>query len=251
MGAPVIVPSTVGISTPALATVLQVDLARNNVLNSVTPGSWATVFGMKSIKNGQSTNKTDNSDADTGKWTSMAVTALGRTVELEIERKIYPATFDAGQEELRLIAKNDPPLLVHWRTFDRYGRSDNNEEGFAVVEWNPSGGGQTDLQKVQVVLTNQGAPTVITNPWATATAPVVTSATPNTAVATGKPVLIKGSNFLTVTSVKFGAGVVAAGDYQIINDQTIVANALATTGAQPVSVIGPGGTSNTVPFVHA
>jgi hypothetical protein len=205
---------------------------------------------MKSIKLGQETGKTDNSDADTGRWTSQAVTSLGRMVEMEFERKVYPAVFDAGQEELRLIAKNDPPLLVHWRAFDRYGRTDNCEEGFGGVEWSPQGGGQQDLQKVQVVITNQGQPTVIANPVAVATAPVITSVTPNSAVATGTNVTIKGSNFTSVTSVKFGAGVVAAGAYTIVNDQTIIAQALATTGSQPVTVVNPAGTSNAVAFVH-
>jgi hypothetical protein len=247
MSAPVITPSVVGTSTPALAPVLQVDLSRGTTIGV---GTWVTVFGQRSIKIGQETGKTDNSDADTGRWTSQAVTTLGRTVEVELERKSYAGAFDPGQEELRAIAKNDPPLLVHYRTFDRYGRADGNEEGFAVVEWSPSGGGQADTAKVQAVLTVQGAPTSIANPWATATAPVLTSATPNTAVATGKPVVIRGSNLLGVTSVKFGAGVVAAGDYIIINDTTITANALATTGSQPVTVVNPTGTSNSIPFTH-
>lgn len=247
MSAPVITPSAVGVSTPALAPVLQVDLARGSVIGT---GSWVTVFGQRSIKIGQETGKTDNSDADTGRWTSQAVTTLGRMVEVELERKSYSGAFDVGQEELRNIAKNDPPLLVHYRTFDRYGRSDGNEEGFAVVEWTPSGGGQADTSKVQVVLTVQGSPTAISNPYATATAPVLTSVSPNTAVATGKPVRINGSNLLGVTSVKFGAGTVAAGDYIILSDILIVANALATSGSQPVTVVNPSGTSNAIAFTH-
>lgn len=247
MSAPVIVPSVVGTSTPALAPVLQVDLSRGTTIGT---GTWVTVFGQRSIKIGQETGKTDNSDADTGRWTSQAVTTLGRTVEVELERKAYAGAFDPGQEELRAIAKNDPPLLCHYRTFDRYGRADGNEEGFAVVEWSPSGGGQADTAKVQAVLTVQGQPTSISNPWATATAPVLTSATPNSAVATGKPVVIRGSNLLGVTSVKFGAGTVGAGDYIIINDTTITANALATSGSQPVTVVNPTGTSNAIAFTH-
>ncbi len=259
MSAPIITPSVVGQSTAALAPVLQVDLARGSVIGT---GSWATVFGQRSIKPGQETGKTDNSDADTGRWTSQAVTTLGRMVECEFERKTYTGAYDPGQEELRAIASNDPPILCHYRMFNRYGLADPSEEGFAVVEWAPQGGGQADTAKTQVVLTVQGKPTTITNPFATSTAPTTYQATNDAggsvvspAIATGAIVRIYGSGFLSAKTfgaagVKFGTTNATA--FTAVNDNVIVAVVPATSaGSQPIVVTNATGASNTQPFQHA
>lgn len=258
MTAPVIVPSSVGASTPALSPVLQVDLARGSV---VGVGSWVTVFGQQSIKPDQQTGKTDNSDADTGRWTSQAVTTLGRVIECMFERKTYTGAYDAGQEELRAIAESDPPILCHYRMFNRYGLADPSEEGFAVVEWSPQGGGQADTAKTSVTLTVQGKPTKIANPYATAVAPSTYSVTKAdgtaaTAVATGDVVIIRGSGFLSAKAfgaagVKFGS--TNATQFAAPNDNTIVAVVPATSaGSQPVTVVNSVGASTpALPFTHA
>jgi hypothetical protein len=253
VSAPVITPASVGQSTPALAPVLQVDLARGSVVGT---GSWVTVFGQQSIKPNQTTGKTDNSDADTGRWTSQAVTTLGRVIECVFERKTYTGSYDAGQEELRALAASDPPLLCHYRMFNRYGGPDPSEEGFAVVEWSPNGGGQADTAKTNVTLTVQGKPTTITNPVATSTAPTAYSVTPSTSVATGALVTIRGSNCLSVVAfgaagVKFGA--TNATSFTAPNDNTIIAVVPATgAGSQPVTLTNATGTSTpALAFTHA
>lgn len=256
MTAPIITPAAVGQSTAALAPALQVDLGRGSV---VGVGSWATVFGQRSIKPAQNTGKTDNSDADTGRWTSEAVVSLGRMIEAEFERKTYVGAFDAGQEELRAIAESDPPILLHYRMFNRYGLADPSEEGFAVVEWSPQGGGQADTAKTQVVLSVQGKPTKITNPFATAVVPTIYAGTtdvggPLTAIATGAVVILRGSGFTSAKAfgaagVKFGATNATA--YAAPSDNVIVAVVPATSaGSQPIVVTNATGASTTFPFTH-
>lgn len=253
MSAPVITPASVGQSTPALAPVLQVDLARGSVIGT---GSWATVFGQQNIKPNQTTGKTDNSDADTGRWTSQAVTTLGRVIEGTFERKTYTGSYDVGQEELRALAAADPPLLCHYRLYNRYGLADPSEEGFAVVEWAPQGGGQADTAKTAVTLTVQGKPTTITNPFATAVVPTAYSVSPATSVATGALVTIRGSGF--TSAVAFGAAGVKFGStnataFTAPNDNTIVAVVPATSaGSQPVTVVNSVGASTpALAFTHA
>jgi hypothetical protein len=253
MTAPVITPSVVGQSTPALAPVLQVDLARGSVVGT---GSWVTVFGQQNIKPNQTTGKTDNSDADTGRWTSQAVTTLGRVIECTFERKTYGAGFDPGQEELRALAASDPPLLCHYRMFNRYGLGDPSEEGFAVVEWAPTGGGQADTAKTAVTLTVQGKPTSIANPYATAVVPTAYNASPTTSVATGALVTIRGSGFLSAKAfgaagVKFGSTNATA--FEAPTDNLIIAVVPATSaGSQPITVVNSVGASTpALAFTHA
>jgi hypothetical protein len=253
VSAPVITPASVGQSTPALAPVLQVDLARGSVVGT---GSWVTVFGQQSIKPNQTTGKTDNSDADTGRWTSQAVTTLGRVIECVFERKTYTGSYDAGQEELRALAASDPPLLCHYRMFNRYGSADPSEEGFAVVEWSPNGGGQADTAKTNVTLTVQGKPTTITNPVAVAVVPTAYSVTPNTSVATGALVTIRGSGFTSAKAfgaagVKFGS--TNATSFEAPSDNVIIAVVPATSvGSQPVTVVNSVGASTpALAFTHA
>lgn len=252
MSAPVIIPATVGQSTPALAPVLQVDLGRGSVIGT---GSWVTVFGQQSIKPNQTTGKTDNSDADTGRWTSQAVTTLGRVIECNFERKTYGVGYDPGQEELRALAAADPPLLCHYRMFNRYGLADPSEEGFAVVEWAPTGGGQADTAKTAVTLTVQGKPTTISNPVAAASVPTAYQVTPNTSVATGAQVIIRGSGFTSAKAfgaagVKFGSTNATA--FEAPSDNVIVAVVPATSaGSQPVTVVNATGASTpALAFTH-
>lgn len=257
MSAPVIVPAVVGLSTAALAPVLQVDLSRGSVIGT---GTWVTVFGQQSIKVDQQTGKTDNSDADTGRWTSQAVTTLGRVLECTFERKTYGAGFDPGQEELRAIAQSDPPLLCHYRVFNRNGLADPSEEGFAVVEWSPQGGGQADTNKTAVTLTVQGRPTAISNPVAVASVPTAYQVTKDdgtaaTNVATGAQVVIRGSGFLSAKAfgaagVKFGTTNATA--FAAPTDNIIIAVVPATSaGSQPVTVVNSVGASTPpLAFTH-
>lgn len=258
MTAPILTPTVPGVGTPALAPALQLDLARGSTIGT---GTWVTVFGQKSIVPGQATGTADNSDADSGIWTKQSVVSLGRTIEAEFGRNLYGAGFDPGQEELRALALSDPPVICHYRMFDRYGRTDPSEEGFAIVEWSPSGGGPQDLAKTKVTMTVQGKPTAITNPALVAVAPSLLSGLTednlsmvSPAVATGKLVKLVGSGFLSVKAfgaagVKFGA--TNALSFTAINDNNIVANPPTTAGSQPITVTNAVGTSSSIPFVHA
>jgi len=64
----------------------------------------------------------------------------------------------------------------------------------------------------------------------------------------GSTVILAGSGFAGATAVTFGG--TAATSFTVDSDTQITAVAPAETGIVPVTVTGPGGTSNAVPFIY-
>ncbi|MFJ5219457.1 IPT/TIG domain-containing protein [Streptomyces sp. NPDC088354] len=92
-------------------------------------------------------------------------------------------------------------------------------------------------------------PAAAAQPTAVAAAPVLNSVVPNTGPAAGgNNVVLNGSGFTGVTAVKFGT--TAALGYTVNSTTQITAVAPAGTGAVPVTVATPGGTSNSVTYTY-
>ncbi|MEU6343499.1 IPT/TIG domain-containing protein [Streptomyces sp. NPDC046977] len=93
------------------------------------------------------------------------------------------------------------------------------------------------------------SPAAAAQPTAVAAVPVLTSAAPNTGPAAGNNnVVLTGSGFTGVTAVKFGT--TAAVGYTVNSATQITAVAPPGTGAVPVTVSTPGGTSNSVTYTY-
>ncbi|WP_344441483.1 IPT/TIG domain-containing protein, partial [Kitasatospora nipponensis] len=79
------------------------------------------------------------------------------------------------------------------------------------------------------------------------TAPIITTATPASGPA-GTTVLLTGSGFTGVTSVRFG---VVAASFTVVSATVISATAPAGSGTVQVTVTSPSGTSNGIAFTYA
>lgn len=129
---------------------------------------WTSLRGINSLTAGIDTTTQDDSDFDSDGWASTVKTALGWNLAVGLIRKYGALTevYDPGQEILRAASdKFGTDGLVEVRWYDREG-GDEAYSGTASVQWEPSGGGPTDLDNVNVTLLGQGKRTSITNPSA-------------------------------------------------------------------------------------
>ncbi|MDG4832430.1 IPT/TIG domain-containing protein [Solwaraspora sp. WMMD1047] len=129
------------------------------------------------------------------------------------------------------------------RVYDRAGL-EQAEQGRAYVKsWNPDGGGPGARDTISLVIQGQGPMSLVDNPAADLT-PVVLSLTPATGEEEGGELItIGGQHFTGATDVDFG---VAAADFTVIDDSTIVAVApVVSPGTVQVTVTTPEGTSST------
>ena len=140
------------------------------------------------------------------------------------------------------------------RLYVRWYRTDGIAEawsGRAIVEVTPSKTGVADLNEISVTFTGDGTLTPITNPYAPALAPVISSASPS-GVSVGGQVRIVGQNFtgtVASTGVKFGA--TAATSWILDGDSVIVAVMPAgSAGAANITVTNATGTSTAFPYTR-
>ena len=99
---------------------------------------------------------------------------------------------------------------------------------------------------VDVTVVGPGGRQQRQHPTSFRTAPVVASLTPAIGPAAGgTPVTLSGSNFTGATAVDFGT--TAGTNLTVVNDTTITVDSPAGTGGVDVTVVGPGGTSTTLP----
>jgi hypothetical protein len=139
---------------------------------------------------------------------------------------------------------------AYTRWYDRNGGTDA-WSGLALIDWNQSKTGVADLEEITVTFKGDGVLTRITNPYASAAVPVITSASP-TAVAAAGQVTITGSGFLgtVVTSgVKFGG--TNATSWVVLSDSVIVAIMPAgSAGSAAVLVTNAIGASAAFPYTR-
>lgn len=254
MAVPQTLPAATGQSQISNRYMVEVDTA-----SSDAAPAWVGVFGRKSYGAQINPTTVDNSDSDTGAWTSQFAVAFGWTATLVVEHKLYEGDEDEGQAFLRTAAAPTGPNAqakrVHVRWYDRFG-GEEVFEGWATVQWAGSTA-ERDSDKATVTFTGQGAlygqgDTVrgasLANPIASNTVATVSSASPENA-AQGAHVTILGSNFNGATQVKFGASNASA--FTVSNNGKIIASVPAgTAGVANITVINATGTSNALPYTR-
>jgi hypothetical protein len=213
--------------------------------------AWIDFKGVNDLNPSISPTNQSADDYDSDGWASFEKTMQTWTVVAKALRKTDADVFDAGQELVRAAQiewGDDARVYVRW--FDRDGAPEAYS-GRALVGWVPSKTGVADLDEVTVTFSGDGVLTSISNPYASAAVPVITSATPS-GVAAGGQVQIKGSGFIgtvATTGVKFGA--TNATSWIVVSDQLIVAVVPAgTAGAANITVTNAAGVSTALPYTR-
>lgn len=204
-----------------------------------TSPTWVPVFGISTFTPQRSYTTQDNTDFDSDGWASTKQTQRGHSVTGTVQRKKYANLEDAGQKALRKAAES--ALDIHALYFDRY-YGDEAFEGYYSPNWEPQGGGATDLESANFTLNGQGALIPVTNPlWV---APTVTSALPS-AAAVGTEVTVVGTGFSGLTgaaAVKVG-GTNATSYIVDSTKQLRLIMPAGSAGSAPILIVNPWGTS--------
>lgn len=213
--------------------------------------TWIPLKGINDLNPPVSPTLVAADDYDSNGWNSFEKTMQSWILTIKALRKTTAGVFDAGQELVRaaqLPFGDSARVYVRW--YDRNGAPEAFS-GLAIVGWVPSKTGVADLDEVTITLTGDGALASITNPYAAAAVPVLTSALP-TAVAVGGQVQIKGSGFtgtVATTGVKFGA--TNATSWVVVSDQLIVAvMPTGSAGAANVVVTNAAGASTALSYTR-
>lgn len=255
MSAPTLI--TGGTSTLNRKWILEVD---------TTPDSTATYIGVGYIMDFQPSadeaNWVDDSDFGGQGFLSQSKTAASWSATCTLARKVTdadPTLYDAGQEYLRThaIGVTGPSNSVNVRFYE-YDTSDpdgNNSprieaySGKCGIGWAEQGGDTKALDSVVATLTGQGKLLLIDHPFPATTIPVIDTLSPTTGgTAGGGLTQIVGRGFTGATAVKYGT--VAATNYDVINDNLIVATIPAhTAGSVQVFVTNVTGTNTAGPSI--
>ena|SRR5690242_9267822 len=241
MVAPVLAPPVTGISKTASRWRMSVDTAYDPDVSTWTP-DWVEVYGISNLSPGtveySSVDDTDYDGVDGSGlvWASNVKVGASWKLSGTHTTKVYGGARDPGAAWLE--DQSDANTAVHVRWFDRAGVK--AYEGYGDVSWTGSGGAATDLSSATFEIAGKGPRAVITNPVAVAVVPDATSASPTTGPV-GTPVTITGTNFVGITSVKFGA--TNAGLFDVVSDTQIKATVPVgiATGSQQIKVTNAAG----------
>lgn len=232
--------------TTALARRFKVDVSADGT-------TWVPFKGINDFSPPITPNLQAADDFDSDGWNSFEKTMQSWVVTIKALRKTIAGVFDSGQELVRAAQLGfGDDARVHVRWYDRNGAPEAYS-GLAIVGWVPSKTGVPDLDEVTVTLTGDGALTAISNPYAAAAVPVITSvsSTPAAQVEGGQ-VRINGSGFTGVvatTGVKFGA--TNATSWVTVSDQLLVAVMPAgLAGAANITVTNAAGTSTAFSYTR-
>lgn len=227
-------------------------LARRFKLDVSTDGtSWIPFKGITDL-NPQENGTTQGADTyDTDGFEAFEKTMTGWGISVKALRATAGTSFDPGQELARATRfKFGTSARLYVRWYDRNGAPEAYS-GLALIDYNPSKTGVSDLDEIAVSFKGDGELAEITNPYTAAAVPVLISATPSGAAA-GSLVTITGVGFTGVvpaTGVKFGA--VTATVTTVQGDTTIVAVMPAgTAGAANITVTNPIGTSTALVYTR-
>ncbi len=240
MPAPATAPAVKGQSQLANKWALLIDTTPD------TTPTWLPVFGMSAFSPQRSYTTQDNTDFDSDGWASTKQTQRGHSVTGTVQRKRYAGAEDAGQRALRRAAETATD--IHAMYFDRY-YGEEAFEGYYSPNWEPQGGGATDLESVNFTLNGQGELVAVTNPlWV---APTIDSALPS-AASVGQTVTIVGNGFSGLTgaaAVKFGG--TNATSYTVDSVRQIRAVMPAgSAGSAAITVTNPWGTSTSFAYTR-
>lgn len=209
--------------------------------------TWTNVKAISDLAPTENPTIADATTYDTNGIAAAEKTLIAPKIIAKFMRPSTGGVADPGQELIRgtrfqfgLGAR----LYARW--FDRTGAADAYA-GYAVVEWEQSKTGVTDLEEVTATFTFDGIFTSITNPYTVTTVPVIASITPSGAGSTTSVAII-GSGFtglVATTGVKFNA--VNATSFTFVNDNLITA-VLPTAAAGTVPVLVTNATGASLPF---
>ena len=245
MALPQLTPTAPIVVDSAANFVLQVDSAGGTVLGT---GSWVTVFGIDSFVPSKTDNLQSIDNFDTRGWESKQKFLSGWSNAVGLLRGKYAGAYDVGQELIR--ATNEAGGLLHCRWFDING-SLEAYEGFGFPTWEAQSGGPNDPRKVNSTITGNGARTLISNPVATNSAPIVSSASPS-GLAAGALLRVGGSLFTGITAVTVGGVTVTSGNRDTVSDALIeLIMPAGSAGSAPIVVTNATGASNSFPYTRA
>lgn len=229
--------------TPTIQTAWRLDVDQDLATGS---GNWLQLKGASALAPVINPTTQDTTDFDSAGWGGDTVTLRKAQVTGTVQRKLYSATFDPGQEFLR--NRSEDLAQFHYRIWERFSGGEAYD-GWATSQWTPGSAGPDGLITSDFTLLGQGIRNIITSPFGVGVVPFIGSVAPVTALAAGGQIVqIFGSSFATVVNsaanVKFGG--TNATSFVVVSDNQIIAVAPAhATGAVAVLVTNPTGASTT------
>ena len=213
--------------------------------------TWVQIAGINDFNPQVANTEADASAYDSDGWGSTEITLKTWSASVKAFVRTSAGVIDPGIKlcrDTQLLFGESARLYV--RTYDR-NTGKEARKGRAIVSYNRSKTGVTDLDEVQIDFKGDGALADIADVAVTVPAPVVLSATPS-AAAQGAQVTITGANFVgvvAVTGVKFGA--VNASSWTVVSANTIVAIVPAgSAGSAAITVTNATGASNVFPYTR-
>lgn len=213
--------------------------------------SYVQIKGVNDFNPQVANTEADASAYDTDGWGSTEITLKNWSASVKTFVRTEAGVLDPGIKMCRdtELAFGDSARL--WvRTYDR-NTGKEARKGRAIVTYNRSKSGVTDLDEVQIDFKGDGALVAIADVAVTVAVPVVLSALPS-GVAAGGQVEITGANFVGVvatTGVKFGAA--NATSWVVVSANKIVAVMPAgVAGAANIVVTNASGASTAFPYTR-
>ena len=231
----------------ALARKFRVDVTADLTL----AGGWVELKGIYGLKPDVTPQTIDTSAYDTSGWAANEVVGNGWAVNTDVMRRTTSGVYDPGQELARArVGQTGDGSRIGVRWYDKNGGPEASQ-GVALVGWSRAKDGVPDPDAATIVLTGDGALTVITNPGVAATVPLILSALPS-GVAVGGQVTISGAAFtgtVATTGVKFGA--TNATSWAFVSDNVLVAvMPTGVAGAANITVTNAVGVSLAFPYTR-
>jgi len=222
-------------------------LARRFLVDvSVDGTTWVRLKGLNDFNNAENPSNQSADTYDTNGWNAFEKTMTGWKLTVKFFRPTTAGVpSDPGQaiiEAARFQFGTAARVYVRW--YDRFGYTVGNYSGYALVDWNQSKTGAADIEEVTVNFNGDGALTTISNPYASAAVPVITSVTPSAQTATNL-ISITGSGFVgTVATTGVTVGGVNSTGWTVVSDNLIVAKIpTGSAGSAPIIVTNAQGPS--------
>lgn len=226
---------------------MSLQLARDTRVDVSTDGStWVKLGAIQDFAPAENPTNQAADVYDTNGANSFEKTMYGwKTVVKFFRPTTANVPSDPGQaivEATRFQFGTAARVYIRW--YNKYGYTSGNYSGLALVDWQQSKTGVADVAEITATFTGDGALTPITNPYASAAVPVITSATPS-AQTVGKQVSISGNGFVgtvATTGVTFGG--TNASSWTVVSDNLIVAVVpTGTAGSAAIVVTNAQGAS--------
>ncbi|HEY2642313.1 MAG TPA: IPT/TIG domain-containing protein [Galbitalea sp.] len=215
---------------------------------------WLALNGINDFDPEIAPNLEDTTAYDTTGWGTSEPTLQEWTATATFFRRLVAGVYDPGQELVRnTVGQFGNAARVGIRWYDRNGGPEAYS-GVAIPAWKRANTGVKNVEQATATFTGTDIPLNlgISNPYTTASVPVITGITP-AGVAVGGSVAIQGQYFtglVATTGVKFNA--VNATSFAVINDGLAIAVLPAgSAGATPVILTNATGASTAFSYTRA